>query len=341
MKSLVVRMKFGSHLYGTNTPASDLDYKSIYLPDAETILLQRVKGSMLGGREKVEGERNTAKDVDDDTYSLQRYLSLLVDGQTVALDMLFAPPDMWISSSALWDYIRSNKAKFLTKRSLAFVGYCRQQANKYGIKGSRVSAAKQTMEVFANAMAELGTQAKVSEVEKELQAIQGDHVQIVMCSMDSTGKLGPYLECCNRKVAFTNNVKHAYEIYSKIYENYGARARQAETNEGVDWKALSHAVRVGEEALELLRTGNITLPLVNAQHILEIKQGKVEYAIVAKEIETLLQKIELESAASSLPENADLQFVDDLVLQAHLDIVMEAYETRKILCSKKPQNVAE
>jgi predicted nucleotidyltransferase len=43
----IVRIKFGSHLYGTATLASDIDYKSVFVPSATDILLQRVKGSML------------------------------------------------------------------------------------------------------------------------------------------------------------------------------------------------------------------------------------------------------------------------------------------------------
>ena len=37
----VVMMKFGSHLYGTSTPASDLDYKSVWIPPAKNIILQQ------------------------------------------------------------------------------------------------------------------------------------------------------------------------------------------------------------------------------------------------------------------------------------------------------------
>jgi hypothetical protein len=31
---LIVQIKFGSHLYGTNTPTSDLEFKSVYIPTA-------------------------------------------------------------------------------------------------------------------------------------------------------------------------------------------------------------------------------------------------------------------------------------------------------------------
>ena len=40
---MVVKIKFGSHLYGTNMPTSDLDYKSVYVPEGDDILLQRVQ----------------------------------------------------------------------------------------------------------------------------------------------------------------------------------------------------------------------------------------------------------------------------------------------------------
>ena len=40
---LIVEMRFGSHLYGTDTATSDLDLKGVYLPSAREILLQRAR----------------------------------------------------------------------------------------------------------------------------------------------------------------------------------------------------------------------------------------------------------------------------------------------------------
>ena len=39
----IFRNLFGSQLYGTNTPASDTDYKSVHLPSAEEVLLHRTR----------------------------------------------------------------------------------------------------------------------------------------------------------------------------------------------------------------------------------------------------------------------------------------------------------
>jgi predicted nucleotidyltransferase len=88
---LIVEMQFGSHLYDMATPQSDLDSKAVYLPDARNILLQRVQNTMTHAPDKPDGDKNAPGDVDREIHSLQRYLQLLAEGQTMALDMLFAP----------------------------------------------------------------------------------------------------------------------------------------------------------------------------------------------------------------------------------------------------------
>ena len=310
----VVRIKFGSHLYGTDTPESDIDYKSVYLPEWKEILLQRVQESVGTRKDKVEGQRNLPGDVDDEAYSLQRYLTLLAEGQTVAVDMLFAPaPEM---ATPLWEQIRDNRGRLLTKRSATFVGYCRQQANKYGIKGSRVEAVKRSAEFFGEYLLSNGTTAKVGDLEPLLSDLFNDHTRIVT-KETSAGHTETYFECCNRMVGFKNTLKEAATIYQRIYEEYGDRARRAQSNDGIDWKALSHAVRVGHEALELLQTAFITFPLPNAKHVLGIKQAKLPYAAVADEIEHLLVQVEAASERSLLRETADRDLIDEIVLDAY------------------------
>ena len=45
--NIILKIKFGSHLYGTNTPESDLGIKGVYLPSAHDILLGRVRKSVV------------------------------------------------------------------------------------------------------------------------------------------------------------------------------------------------------------------------------------------------------------------------------------------------------
>jgi hypothetical protein len=317
----IARIKYGSHLYGTNTPTSDLDYKSVHIPSAEDILLQTVKSEIvLNAPDKAEGTKNRPGDVDDKSYSLQAFLNLAAEGQTVAIDMLFSPQQSVVQSCGWWWYIVENRQKLLSKKSAAFLGYCRQQANKYGIKGSRVAAAKMASEIFSEALANYGPMAKVGELTSSVPRLleaNPEHCSVVEQAVGSPGAVGKFFECCGRKVAFSSSVKQAAEIYTRIYENYGARAKLAQDNEGVDWKALSHAVRVGEEAVELLTTGHVTLPLVNAEHIRDIKLGKLPYQHVSEEIERLLEAVEEAAKTSPLPDEPDHDFIRDTVVNAY------------------------
>ena len=247
-------------------------------------------------------------------FALQRYLGLLAEGQTVALDMLFAPaPEL---KTALWEHIVANKERLLTKKSAAFVGYCRTQANKYGIKGSRVAAAREAAEGFALAVEKHGSAAKVGDILGDRPRIISEHSSVVT-KETTMGHVETYYVCCDRMVGFKNTLKEAAAIFKRVYEAYGDRARLAENNEGIDWKALSHAVRVGREALELLETHKITFPLPDAAHILEIKQGKLAYQTVAEEIELLLAKVEEASLTSTLRDSPDQAFINDLVFDTY------------------------
>ena len=310
----IVRVKFGSHLYGTNTPESDLDYKAIHIPSAEDILLQRVKPSIkTAGRLKGEGEKNTHADVDSESYSLQRFFELCEEGQTVAIDMLFAPEEC-CEGNFLWSFIQQNRHRLISKKSAAFVGYCRQQANKYGIKGSRVAAVKDVVEMFTAAAADLGPLARIGEIEYSRYAslLANEHTKVTEGGKED-GPKETYFECCNRKMPLGASIKTATEVYTRVYESYGDRARLAQTNEGVDWKALSHAVRVGQEAVELLNTGTVTLPLPNADFIKQVKRGDIPYETVAETIEALLVLVEIAAESSTLPDEPDRKFIDNFV----------------------------
>lgn len=315
----IVRIKFGSHLYGTSTPASDLDFKSVHVPSARDILLQRVASSVSTKREKSHGEKNYAGEVEEESYSLQRYLGLLADGHPVSLDMLFAPGfSQAQAATSEWDQIYANRHRLLTRKHAAFVTYCRTQANKYGIKGSRVAAARKALALLTKAMGDLGTHAKLSGIagavatmcsETEHMSMSGDAMTVL------------YWNVCGRKLGFTSSIMQARDVMQRLVDEYGHRALQAEQQQGVDWKALSHAVRVATQALEVLSTGHVTFPRPDAAHILAIKTGELPYQQVGEEIERLLVEVEAAAKTSLLLDEPDRKWIDDFIAGVHYDEV--------------------
>lgn len=319
MTRTIMRITFGSHLYGTSTPASDLDYKSIFIPDARSILLQRAPEGRSTQRPKMTGEKNVAGDIDEEAFSLQKFLKLASEGQTVAMDVLFAPEWAHIDPpSEEWKEIERNRHRLLTKKSASFIGYAKAQSAKYGIRGSRVAASRAALNLLKSAMDAQPAGAKLELFWQEIEAMVAstEHMSILV---DTTphGQVVRLWEVCNRKMPFTASIKNAHDIMQRLVDEYGKRALMAETNQGVDWKALSHAVRVGEQAIELLTSGHITFPLTNAGHILEIKTGQRQYQSIAEEIESLLERVEAAAATSLLPDQPDYQWIDDFVVSTH------------------------
>ncbi len=316
---IIAKIKFGSHLYGTSTPQSDLDIKGVYIPCARDILLQQVTPMISQSRPKKEGEKNTSEDVDYELYSLQRYLELLSEGQTVALDMLFAPDwAMMEPPSPVWEDVKKLAPRIFTKGSLKFVKYCRQQANKYGIKGSRVAASRLALTTLEKAEQKYGAKAKLECASEELSrtAASNPFLKIIE-SQDGNGAAIRYFDVCGKKAMFSASIQKAKEVAQKLVNEYGHRALAAERNEGVDWKALSHAIRVGYQAIEFFSSHKMTFPRPEAEHLLAIKQGKVDYPKVAEEIEDLLDTLEKVALASTLPDSIDSKIIENFVVDTY------------------------
>jgi RNA repair pathway DNA polymerase beta family len=322
---LIVEMRYGSHLYGTDTAQSDIDLKSVYVPCARDILLQCVRPTIVLAPSRPPGQKSAPGEVERETYSLQRFLGLLAEGQTMALDMLFAPDSaMTIPPAPLWREIQANAHRLVSKRASTFLGYCRRQANTYGVKGTRVAAARKALAVLSEGEARLGPAAKLSELAAELEALTTmEHIGFAERPLPG-GAMLRHLDVCDHKAPFTASIKTAREMVQRLAGDYGQRALQAERNEGVDWKALSHAVRIGREAIELFETGRIVFPLRYAAHLLKIKLGELPYVQVADEIERLLTEVEAAASASGLPEAADREFIAELVARVHAQRVVDA-----------------
>ena len=320
----ILKIKFGSHLYGTDTPQSDFDFKEIFIPSPEDIIRGTTVDAFNSSRPKAEGEKNFAGENDTESYSLKKFMNLICQGQTVSLDVLFAPD--WALLEPLteeWKIIRANKHRLLTRKSLAFVGYCRAQANKYGIKGSRVASARKALSILDNAVLSINCNAstvKLSRIENTIhEVVSCDEHMSIDTIVQAGGVPIKYWNVCGRKLQYSASMLHARDVMKSLVDEYGHRALKAEKNEGVDWKALSHAVRIGRQALELMTTANITFPLTYRDHIIAIKSGSLDYKVVSAEIENLLEEIEATSEKSILPHETDKEWVDDFVFNVYKD----------------------
>lgn len=320
--TLVARILHGSHLFGTATEDSDTDYKSVWIPSREAILLGRVGWSSNDGGTSDSSRPNTRFDIDDERHDLVRFVNLLATGQPMALEMLFAPRNFHREEPhRSWTLLQENAERVLSRESGKFLGYCRRQAMAYGLKGERVEAAEKAVAALRAAVSSFGPKARLGpHMDGVIAAVGSDHVRDEPKTMQ-TGRVIRHLRVAGKMAAETLTLAEALSIAEGVVADYGERSRRSREASGKDWKALSHALRIGYEAVELFSHGRITLPRPEAAHLLDVKMGRIHADEVGEEIVSLLADVEKAAERSGLPAKPDVAFLERLVIDVHAEAV--------------------
>ena len=307
---LIMKTIFGSHLYGTASKKSDTDIKGVYLPTLDDLILQKTGKSINNITKKDVNKKNTKDDVDSEIYSLHYFLQLAFKGETVSLDMLHIPKRLLLESTPEWDFIYQNRNKFYTKNLKAYLGYCRTQAAKYGVKGSRLADAEKVINYLKTID---NPYLKLSEIWDNIP--MGENIKFIEID-NAQQKDKRALEVCSRKIMADTRVIYAIEVVQKFYDSYGERARLAKENKNIDWKSISHAFRAGLQLKEIYETGDLIFPLKEKDFLKKIKQGEFHYQDdgISQMLEDLIDEVEQLSINSNYPEKVDQDFWNDWLI---------------------------
>lgn len=318
--TVVMLTKFGSHLYGTSTPESDIDLKGIYIPKKINIIMPDSKQHFTMNTNNSHS-KNTKDDMDIEMFSLYYFLQMAIKGETVALDMLHSPRDMHITDNEylnVWEYIQLNKELFYTIDMKAYLGYVKKQAAKYGIKGTRLAALRTVMYAVKYIEVSKQEEHKLKELRGlnelitnsvKLHEVKNNLPINEYCKFTECSKTGSeFYEVMGSKHQLTITLNEFKTKITKEWEKYGERARLAEKNEGVDWKAMHHAIRGGMQLKEIYSTNNLIYPLKEADTLLKIKKGEIDF----KDVSTLLEEIvsDVETLSKNLEEKGMRHKVD-------------------------------
>lgn len=331
-KKILFKAYHGSHLYGLNTEKSDFDYKGIVIPSKEELKTNTAPKTCYDlSSPKKKNEKNQAGDIDSTMFTLQGFLRLCEEGQTVSVEMLFTPKELWLESSPEWEFMVANRSQLVHKNVGSFFNLARKQAYKYSVKGERIEANKLVLEWASQFPENDRIDKHISSLEELVQK----HKTLVDTDknplIDFVNCLGPrkenvlHLQISNRKSPLTTTLKHLKKGLEKTLATYGHRSLMAHEHNGADWKALSHAVRVGFEAIELLTTHKLTFPMNEKEYLLSIKQGKVPFPEVEAKIESLLLEINELSRLTTLPESINKPLWDNFLKEQHEKITLPAW----------------
>ena len=319
-------VKFGSHLYGTATPSSDQDFKGLFLPSKKSCLLNKAPKHFSFNSKKGD-QKNSSEDVDVQFWSLQYWLELVAKGETNALDLLYSHtyPEMIVyQDSRMQRLFRQHQSLFTASASNSYCGYAIGQARKYGVKGSRVGVLKRVKERFDLRVRVCSVSPHVQPclismgrlkdcVESLLLFCKDDSYCFTKVLTGSNGQEKPFLVLCGAKHDLDITIEEFYGRVKSTYEEYGKRAIKAEQNDGLDYKALSHAVRALDQMTEILESGGLRYPLATADKLTKIKRGEYTWEQIEQMIQQGLDEVDRLKIRSSFHQ-LDPTLADDLIM---------------------------
>ncbi len=252
----------GSKLYGTSHAGSDTDYKVVYSKSLSELI--------------TDAPDCYREHVPDDTefFSLRKFTLLLGQQQTNAIEMLFTPDQFIIETSPAWEELRANKHRLVSKNIMPFVGYAKQQARVYSEKGASLNMLKALFDDLKRWQA----YHSVDESTKAFEYTDGNYASI---ALDRLCDQYPEMISRGEKTNNAGDTVDYYQILDKQFEclvsfyewtarvelmiaKYGERAKAAAKDGAFDRKAMYHAVRIIDEAIELLDTGELIFPCEHA-----------------------------------------------------------------------------
>jgi len=302
MENIIVLMPFGSLLYGTSTINSDKDYKGIYLPSIKECILKRDKDIIINNTSP--DKKNTSKDIDKDTYSLQYFMKSALIGKNFIIDMIHCPDDMVIRTSSTWKEIRKHRQKFYTKSLFNVTPYLIEQTAKYQRKAYR-------LKVLLELKLLLQGKGYLKDIWETLPTNS-------FCTFFNNGNV-TYYSIFGKNLREVDTLSSGRSIINRILSKYGDTALETLQNNGINWKALSHTFRMGYQIIEIYKTGDLIYPLKEASFLKDLKLKKLDYIKdkIPEKVNEMLSELHTLEKKHDYPDKMDETWIDQIILQQY------------------------
>lgn len=307
----LAKVQFGSGLYGTTVPDSDVDYRSIYLPAINDCLLVRARQAWDDPTEE-----------DTSVFSLQRFLAMASKGQSIAIELLSAPAGMVTSTSEVWQYLHDQRKRFFTRSMDSFLHFSKAMSSKYSRRVDRLNEVETVLTALSDgktgpegslisldALRRLGT--IWNQLPESTNAQKG-------LSERASGEDKRTYTVCGRELQATVTIAHAYSVVKRVYDGFGERVRIAQEGR-IEWKSLGHAFRTAFQCREIVETGDLQFPLRDRHWLREVRLGHVDFVqnSLDQKLDDLIAEVQTKMDASDLPLSVDQDWLDSIVLWAY------------------------
>lgn len=260
IQNKILEVRVGSHLFGTDTPDSDLDLFGIFMPCEEIVYgFQKCNEVDLSVEDKDDTGRNTPDAIDRKFHEYRKFVKLALQNNPNILHVLFADKKNIVFCNDFGQALLDKAKLFPHKGAHArFIGYAKAQQHKMRIKPENYAKLERGLEVLTNA-----ADATVMVELKDTYPFE-------------YGGTGKHIRLGDLSIGTSTFVKRARKM---VEERLSKASNRAElfTKYGYDVKFASNLIQLILEGIELMRTGWIEMPLSCSPFILAIKNG--EYSV--------------------------------------------------------------
>lgn len=312
---------YGSSMYGTSTQLSDFDFKVLILPPISSLYFkERFEGKSICFRdgellENAHEKKKIPGDIEVEFIQVQKFLLDILLGQTYALEIT-----CFLKSEDAFSKLPQLEHTAKTRQIILDI------FSKYGLKSSVLAMAsfayKQTFD-YVNRGKLFKTYDTLSSILESWQLFKkgrriGGFIdenesklkQIEFCEVSELG-----LRVCNSMFDRDKNIIDLIGHVQSKSRSYGSRVK-ATLEKGIDWKSISHAIRIYWQCIDLMEKGEFSFPVSQAQRefLLSIKYGERD----VEETKTLLEALE-EEVQILLEKTQAAERKSELSLQNNLE----------------------
>jgi len=310
----------GSTLHGTASDKSDNDYKGIYIPSIDDILLEEITPVI---NLKTSEFKNSETDIDVELFSIYDFFKLASIMEANALEVLFSMfVDKVKYQTEESQIIKDNYECFLSSNVQKFIGFAINMAFRYSINGDRLKEVEDFYLKLSEKAKELTKKERktlpisVLGIKEILKENNYEYINTTMAE-GPDNSLIEYLVVLGKMYPLSFKVDFVLKKIETQTLGFGKRVQKTKENDNVNYKAFAHALRAIWQAKELLETGKMSYPIVNLEKIREIKfSNSLTLEELSNLVEDELSKLMvLMERGNTLPKEVDFEKIKELKLK--------------------------
>lgn len=306
--NMILKIRVGSHLFGTDTEDSDLDLFGVFMPDPRMVYGFQVCNEVdLGEVDKDDTGRNTKDAIDFKLHEYRKFVKLAMQNNPNILHVLFVNPANILFIEPFGRRLLDKADIFVHKGAHhRFVKYADSQRHKMRIKPLNY----QELEIGLKILEGLDDHLVMADVMIELGKYEPGLGQ---GAFRDVGR-GKHVKCGDLSFERGVFVKKARRMIRERLSRATSR-HVLFTKHGFDTKFASNLIQLLKEGIELMETGRIQFPLAYADEILHIKHGKYTAQEINEWADILVEDARVAYERSSLPKEPRSAEIEGFVVE--------------------------